>query len=148
MFLGLTRKFRFRAALAVAALYGLCILAPHAALALGTGVAHCLTDNPIAAHVHAAAAAPHAHAGGGAGHHHHHDDGAAPGHADSGMPHEHSGHDGKGNGNCCGLFCISAIALDADTALIAPPTASPALSPLDNARADRAPDRLIRPPIV
>ena len=147
MLIGLTKRFRFKAAGALIALYALCILAPHAALALGSGAAHCLTEGPVAGHVHAAQATPHAHAG--SSEPHHHDDGAALGHDDSGAPHKHSGQDGKGHaGNCCGLFCVSALALEADTAIHAPPAVSPALSGLYDSLAGRGPDRLIRPPIV
>jgi len=143
----LTRTFRFRAALALAALYALCILAPHAALALGNGAGHCLTEIPLAAHVHAAAAAPHTHAGGAHHHHHHHDVGAAHDHA-GGVPQDHSGQDRKSSENCCGLFCASAIVLETDIVLTAPPAVSPVLASRQEARAGRGPDRLIRPPIA
>ncbi len=148
MLIGLTKRFRFKAALALIALYALCILVPHAALALGSNAAaHCLKEGPVAAHVHAAEATPHSHAGGGE--HHHHDAGAALGHADSGVPHKHSGQDGKGHaGNCCGLFCVSALALEAATALHAPPVTPSTPPGLHEFLAGRGPDRLIRPPIA
>ena len=53
----LRRRFRVRAALGIAALYAFCVLAPHAALALGHAGAHCLTEEQsTAAHVHKAKA--------------------------------------------------------------------------------------------
>jgi hypothetical protein len=147
MLYGLTKRFRFKAALALIALYALCILAPHAALALGSSVAaHCLTEGPVAAHVHAAEATSHTHAAGSDDHHH--DDAAALGDDDRGAPQKHSGQDKGHAGNCCGLFCVSALALEPDTAIHAPPAASSVLSGLYDSLAGRGPDRLIRPPIV
>ena len=142
---GLTKRFRLRAALGLAALYAFCVLAPHAALALGNNAAHCLTDDHTAAHVHKAPAATtaHTHADGSL---HHHPARAA--HDDAGnLPHKNSDADGKSHsGNCCGLFCFSAITLDPGVTLPAPPAFATEAPGPDDALAGRGPDRLKRPP--
>jgi hypothetical protein len=148
MLSGLTKRFRLKAALVLAALYALCILAPHAAMAFGSGAAHCLTEDMSAAHVHPAKAEPvsHTHADGVV---HTHGDQASHKLADGSTPHKSSDADGKNHsGNCCGLFCVSAIALDADTTLAAPLAHSPHLPGLCEFLTGRGPDRLIRPPIA
>src|SRR3954462_78833 len=91
------RTSRWRAAVALAALYALCVLAPHAALAFTHAAAHCLTEPHGAAHVHAPVKpARHVHAD-DTEHDHH-----------GGAPDKPS--DGKSvSGNCCGLFCVSAL---------------------------------------
>jgi len=147
MLSGLTKRLRLRAALVLVALYALCILAPHAAMAFGNGAAHCLTEDMSAAHVHRAKAEPvsHTHADGVV---HTHGDQAPHKHADGSAPHKNSDADGKNHGGtCCGLFCVSAIALDADMALAAPLAHSLNLPGLHESLAGRGPDRLIRPPI-
>jgi hypothetical protein len=148
MLSGLTKRFRLKAALVLVALYALCIFAPHAAMAFGNGAAHCLTDDMSAAHVHPAKAerVSHTHVDGVA---HPHGDQQSHKHVDGSAPHENSDADGKNHsGTCCGLFCVSAIALDADTALAAPLAHSPNLPGLHESLAGRGPDRLIRPPIA
>jgi hypothetical protein len=144
----LRRRFRTRAALVVAALYAFCVLAPHAALALGHAAAHCLTeDHSAAAHVHKAKAqtASHIHADGTV---HHHGGIPADGDAMTTDPHQHSDADGKSqSGNCCGLFCISAIALETGVAMPAPPLVAADLSSLHDALSGRSPGRINRPPI-
>jgi hypothetical protein len=144
----LSKRFRLRAALGLAALYAFCVLAPHAALALGNAAAHCLTDDHIAAHIHTAKAeaVAHSHGDGTV-----HDHGTASAHDDSGatVPHQHSGADGKDHkANCCGLFCISAIALESRVALPLPLSVAAIHPGPDDALNGRGPDRLIRPPIT
>lgn len=140
--------FRKRAALAVAALYAFCVLAPHAALASGHAPAHCLTEeHSAAAHVHRANAEPvsHMHAD-GAEHHH----GAMPAHDDATTidPHQHSDADGRSQGgNCCGLFCISAMASEAGLAMPAPPLVADDLPGIHDALTGRSPGRINKPPI-
>src|SRR5262249_44905275 len=70
------KTFRVKAAIALAALYTLCILAPAAAFAFSTspGVAHCLIEGHDGVHDHGGKV--HVHADGSA--HHHDHDGAAP----------------------------------------------------------------------
>jgi hypothetical protein len=136
----LTRGSRVRAAIALAALYAVCVVAPALALAGSTRAAHCLTDDQDGlAHVHARAQAPssmHAH---GDGTLHEHADHAAPaGGAD----------DPPGlAGSCCGLFCISAVTGDAALPVAEPVHASRVLPLPDDRRAGRGPDRINRPPI-
>jgi hypothetical protein len=148
-------RHRFAAALALAVFYALCILAPHAAVALG-GDAHCFNDAPVAAHVHAAKAKaePHAHAGGM----HQHGDGTVHRHsgssladsslADNGLPQPSDTGDKNHGATCCGLFCITAIALDVAVMLPPPPPVTLAALGRDEAHAGRGPVRINRPPIA
>jgi hypothetical protein len=133
MFPNLTRRYRLRAAVLLAALYAFCVLLPPAALALTHAAAHCLTDSG-AAHVHGKTAVkPHAHADGTA--HAHHDQ----------APHEHSDASDKAQ-NCCGLFCISAMPhggiLDVATPLAVCSHIVTAVHALDGSE----PGRLRKPP--
>jgi hypothetical protein len=140
------RRHRFAAALALAVFYALCILAPHAAVALG-GDPHCLKDAPVAAHVHAAKAEaqPHAHAGAM----HQHGDGTAHRHSDSGVPKQSDTNDKNHSATCCGLFCITAIALDVATVLPPPPPpVTLAALGRNEAHAGQGPVRINRPPIA
>ena len=145
MFARLSKGLRSRAALAAAALYAFCVLMPSAAVALGSG-GHCLTDDHPAAHIHKAKAdvAAHTHADGMV----HHHGGKTVAHDDATDPHKHSKADDKGgNGNCCGLFCISAIAGDPGPMLLAPLSFAADLPALADALTGRDPGRLHRPPI-
>jgi hypothetical protein len=103
MFPRLTRSNRIRLGWLVALAYLVCVVAPAAALAFGTGPAPCFSDELIPeglVHVHADGAM-HDH---GAMHAHHADAGdAIPGHS----------HDGKAStGPCCAMLCLSAIPAD------------------------------------
>jgi hypothetical protein len=122
---------RRRAATALVVLYALCVLAPPAAFALGDGtkVAHCLTNES-----HGLGAS---HADGKA---HMHQDGTAHKHADEGDERQGA------SGQCCGLFCLSALAPSIDLSLA--PHVIPALAPSLNANdlLGHRPDRLDRPP--
>ena len=138
MLLVLKKAFRIKAAIAVTLLYAVCSLAPSAALALSAKAAHCLTESQGAAHVHRdAAGAAHVHADNTP---HLHDDtlGAQePTHSD----------DKARSSNCCGLFCVSALASEPAPALLAPP-ASALTGPALTFRLDgREPGRIHRPPI-
>src|SRR5207249_3002776 len=100
-----------KAAIALAALYVLCILAPSAAFALSSnpGLAHCLTEDHLAPVVHDHGGQIHVHAGGTAHQHHDHQ------HHDDGIPSKHDGGQGKAPvPTCCGLFSVVAIAGDPD----------------------------------
>jgi hypothetical protein len=148
MLSGLTRRLRLKAALGLVALYAFCVLAPHAAVALGNIAAHCLTEDRVAAHIHNAAAqtTQHAHDGGTV---HQHADGTMHRHAGEDTANESSDTDRKTHsGNCCGLFCISAIPFEAGVALPAPPAVSTDRPALCDALAGRGPDRINRPPIA
>lgn len=132
--------------LIVAVLYAVCILAPHAALAVSKSAAHCLTDRP-AAHMHqeeGAAAHMHAddvHAGGG------HADGAVHQHAANGPEQMAPGGESHA-GMCCGLFCLTALAPASVPDSAAPSFAGLIVVGLDDALSGRSPERITRPPIV
>jgi hypothetical protein len=139
------RQRRWRAAIALAALYAFCVLLPSAALAVTHIAAHCLTGSQGASHVHRGAEkTPDRHAGAG----HSHAGKAQHEHGNDGAPHRHdeTGDEALG-GNCCGLFCVSAITQNIGAgpiAVFAASTKSPALA---DALVGCGPDRLIRPPI-
>lgn len=130
------RQFRFKAALALAALYAFCILAPHAALAFthAANALPCLGESQGLAHVHKAATTTHVHA--------------------DGTTHEHKGgktqhSDGKAqDANCCGLFCVTALTNDPGVVLVVPELGTPSLVALARAPPSRGPERINRPPIV
>ncbi|AMN42041.1 hypothetical protein RHPLAN_36090 [Rhodoplanes sp. Z2-YC6860] len=94
------RAVRMRAVIALIAAYALCVLAPHVALALSDGAmaVHCLNipDDVVAVHDHAAMG---------------HDHGAMHSHQDHGSAPTHHDHSGKSlPGDCCGVFCMGALA--------------------------------------
>jgi hypothetical protein len=134
----LTKGYRIKTALALAGFYALCVLAPSVALAFvdGPTATHCLTDQH-------GIASPHDH-----GSVHVHADGTTHHHHDSGAAHEHSDGDGKSPAdNCCGLFCMNALAAAAVT-LTTPAHFIFAAPTLDDHLAGRGPDRINRPPIT
>ena len=140
----LTKTFRVKAAIVLAALYTLCILAPSAAFAFSTnpGVAHCLTEGHVGMHDHGAkhehGGKLHVHADGTA--HQHHDDGAVP---------QPSGNDGKAAiATCCGLFSVVAIPGEPVPSFGFESLASVVLPVLGEALSGRGPERINRPPIV
>jgi hypothetical protein len=122
---------RHRAATALVVLYALCVLAPAAAFAFGDAnkAAHCLTDDNHGlgtSHAHSKA--------------HGHDEGNA-------APHSHDGDEQQTtSGQCCGLFCLSALAPSTDLPLAQPEL--PVLVPSLNANGllGHGPPRLDRPP--
>jgi len=139
MFSWLTRRFRIRTAIALAAVYALCVLAPTAALAVmhGPAVVHCLTEQHGLATSHAHDDGMHVH---GDGTTHHHGNGAAPAHSDR---------DGKAHpADCCGLFCMAALAAEPAVTLANPQHFSLVGPALDDDVAGRGPDRINRPPIA
>jgi hypothetical protein len=144
-FASLSKRLRSRGALAAAALYAFCVLAPHAAVALGSE-GHCLTDDHQAAHVHKAKAdvTAHTHADGTV--HHHGGNFAAHDDTNATDPHQDSRPNDKG-GNCCGLFCISAMAAEPGPLLLASLSFTAHLPALADALRGRNPGRLNRPPI-
>jgi len=136
------KSARVTAGRLVALIYLFCVLAPGAALALGTGSTPCF-DNDFPA---MPAAATHEHAEGTL---HDHDGMHLHYHADAaGVPAGHD-HDGKSlPGPCCALLCISA--MPADVPVIAKPSSPISICAPDRyeiARG-RAPPVLYRPPIV
>jgi hypothetical protein len=156
MLLRLTKSFRVKAAIAVAALYAFCILFPATAFALADGrmAPPCLLDDLalVVAQNHAPAAdvpathdhegTSHDHAGGA---HHHHGDGPYAAAADQQSNPDH----GKSRpGECCGLFPLVALAGGLRFALPPARLASSVIPALTDALTGRAPDRIIRPPIA
>ena len=126
----LSRSFRLRAAGVLVVLYAVCVLAPAAALAFGDAAkaAHCLTDENHGLGSHANSKA------------HAHQDGTAHQHSDSGDEQQST------SGQCCGLFCLSALAPSTDFPLAQP--SLPALVPSLTADGilGHGPNRLYRPP--
>jgi hypothetical protein len=135
----LTKRLRVRTAVIAAVVYGLCVVAPPLALAFTDGAvaAHCLTEQHGIAGSHNHDGSIHVHADGTT--HRHHDSGAA---------HEHSDGDGKSPaGNCCGLFCMNALAAAA-VMLTTPAHFIFAAPTIDDHLVGRGPDRINRPPIA
>lgn len=99
----------------------------------------CLTDNHGLAGAHNHGGTTHVQ-----------DDGNTHRHADGGSPHKHSDKgDGKGHpGNCCGLFCMSALAADSVVTLGKRAEATALVPAADTSLASCGPDRINRPPIV
>lgn len=135
-----TKARRIKAALALALVYALCALAPSTALAfMDSGrAAHCLTEAHGAAATHVEKANTHTHADGTA--HSHHQQDAVQNGTDA---------DGKAAPEqCCGLFCITALAIEPEamqTRLIVFSTVYP---PLADVLGGLDPERIIRPPIA
>ena len=140
MLSGLRKRFRIKAAILIAVAYAVCVLAPATALAFADSPSafHCLSDLHGVTAEHDHAAPTHVHA-----------DGTAPQHTDHGTRHQHSDADGKGHiGNCCGLFCMTALAHEPGVILAAPMFATPTQPSPVTGLAGRGPDRIIRPPIA
>jgi hypothetical protein len=140
MFRRYDRRMRWRAAIGLAALYAFCVLLPSMALAVTQIAAHCLTGSNGASHVHRAAEkAPSGHSHAGDTQHDHGHEGA---------PHSHEKADDKAaSENCCGLFCVSAIATDRTFSPAVAFTAAKDSPALADALVGHEPDRITRPPI-
>ena len=153
-----TKSFRVKAAVAVAALYAVCMLLPAAAFALADGrmAPPCLLDDlAAAAPYHATAVnvpaahhhdgdAQHDHAGAIA-HHHHHGDGAR---ATAPEPQSDPNHAKSRPGECCGLFPMVALGVGVRPALAPSRLASSVIPVLTDVLVGHEPDRIIRPPIA
>ena len=140
----LNRRLRWRTALALVGLYAFCILMPSAALAFASAAAHCLTDTHGKAHVHQAAATKHIHADGST---HTHERNTSHAHADDGAPTiPGNADDQKHEGNCCGLFCVTAISHESPAAIAAPVAASRIILALADFLPGHDPGRINRPP--
>lgn len=141
MLSALDKALRIKAAVALALVYASCILAPSAAFAVAApdAAAHCLTEPLGAAHVHREHAAPKSHVHAEVTHTHH----------ETRAPQKSSDADGKAHGgNCCGLFCVTALAHEPVPALSAPPAVTLLGAGHDYRLAGRGPDRINRPPIA
>jgi hypothetical protein len=138
----LTKRCRFRAAIACSAIYAICVVAPSMALAFADSAvaAHCLTeDSRSLAHMHAQGDA-----GGVA---HAHDDGTMHKHtADAAPALDDEGDQTKQAGSCCGFFCFVAVTGDLEVAVGQPLHVS-VLPVLSDHLDGRGPNRINRPPI-
>jgi len=140
----LTKRWRLRAAIAIAALYALCVLAAPLALAFADRAlaAHCLTAD------HHGRASVHLHGGGhDHGSAHVYGDGAVHDHADDAGAVNADGNQTEPAGACCGLFCFAAVTNDLDSTGDAV-RVSPIPSIVDASFAGRGPERINRPPIT
>jgi hypothetical protein len=158
-----TKSLRVKAAVALAVVYGFCVLLPAFAFALADGrmAPPCLVEELAAVSVHdhstmhdhnAATAQMSSHHHDGGDHHdavaadahaaaHHHSAAGAPPPAD----HDH----GKSRpGECCGLFPLMAFA-DGLPGVLAPSRLTSTVIPvMIDAMVGRGPDRITRPPIA
>ncbi|ARP98062.1 hypothetical protein CAK95_02420 [Pseudorhodoplanes sinuspersici] len=126
----MTKAVRIRAALVLAILFGVCTISPSLALAFadGTATVHCLTDD-------------------------HH--GTAKAQAET-KPHNHSSlnqvdadqTDDAAPGNCCGVFCLTALSAPHLPAIGPQINASSPYPPLQDIVTGSHPGRINRPPIV
>jgi hypothetical protein len=154
-----TRSLRVKAAVALAAIYGFCVLLPAFAFALADGrmAPPCLAEELASIFVHeheaAAAQAPSHHHD--AGEHQHHAV-AADAHADmhrhaaaqGAAPPADADHGKSRPGECCGLFPLMAFA-DGLPSVLPPSRLTSIVIPLlTDAMVGRGPDRIIRPPIA
>lgn len=123
----------------IAVAYAFCVLTPAAlAFADSPTVFRCLSNTSVISNSAEHGGAAHTLA-----------DGAVHQQEQSGALDHHSNQDGKADaGNCCGLFCVSALAHDSGLAfgLSAPASSSEAM--LANGLTGRAPLPLHRPPIA
>jgi hypothetical protein len=135
----LAKKLRRRAAILIAVAYAFCVLAPSGALAFAANPAalHCMDDLQTAS-----APTP------GHGPAHEHADGVDHQHGQSNVPDHHSNKDGNPSGNCCGLFCVSALAHDPGLTFGLSAPGSSAVAVLAHGLTGRAPSPLHRPPIA
>jgi hypothetical protein len=144
-----TKLLRIKAALALAAVYGFCVLAPSLAFAFfdNPAVPFCLTESYLNPTLHSGAMQVH-------------DDGVAHHHADHtashehSTPHEHSAPhqhpDSSANGNptdCCGLFPMVGLLGEVRVALGPSNPVSMPLVALTDALQGRGPERINKPPI-
>jgi hypothetical protein len=148
----LTKRLRIRAALALIALYGLCVLGSPLAVALAgtmaelpcfTGEHHGTAAEPASAMAHLPSG-DHAHHSGGHAHHegmvHQPVDHSAP------PPHGDSGQHKQRIGACCGVLCFTAMATEFAAPLREIPQRSVVVEVLQANLSGRAPERIDRPP--
>lgn len=136
----LTKNLRRRAAILIAVAYAFCVVIPAAALAFGDSptVFHCLQNTSSTANATEHGATAHSHS-----------DGAVHQHAPSSVPVGHSGQNGNADtGNCCGLFCVSALTHSVSLTFGLFAAASPSMPTVANGLTGRAPTPLHRPPIA
>jgi hypothetical protein len=150
MLSALTRDFRVKAAITLAALYALCILGPSAAFAFShnPSAAHCLTEDGLTSAAHDHGGTVHVHTDGTT--HRHHGDGSTRQHHDDGSStHKHSSGGAKdGVATCCSLFSVVAVAFEPALILGLSGPASLLVPTLREALSGRGPERINRPPIA
>lgn len=144
----LTKNLRRRAAIVIAVAYAFCVLAPTAALAVVVSptVFHCIGALDAKSDAKQVSETRQ-HADGSA----HHPEQSAPDDSKiqlGGVPDHHSGQDKSDTGNCCGVFCVSAIAHDPGMTFGQSEPASAAPSGVVTGLIGRAPGPLHRPPIT
>ena len=124
MLTALTTGLRFRFAITLAAFAALCFVAPPAVLALGHGAhtANCLAHADTVDHGNVAV----------------HDTKHAS---------DHSCPDADHHMGCCGLFCLSALAVDNGEAVMPALRAARPFPPREPSLFSRVPEGLDRPPI-
>jgi hypothetical protein len=135
----LTRAMRGCAARLLAAVYLLCVLAPAASFAFGDGsrAAHCLTDDDHGlSHIHMTAQKMHVHSNGTS---HVHSDGTTQSKHDHGKA--------SADGQCCGLFCFSALPASGLEMALPVLHRGPDLLTKIQGFVDHPPPRLFRPPL-
>lgn len=123
MLTAITKGFRFRMAIAFSAFAALCFVAPPAVLAFGHGsnTVKCLSHADAVNHGMSKAIGAK-----------HHGDDTSP-------PNDHQM-------TCCGLFCLSALALYASEAVDHIDADLPLYQALERGLLSRVPERLDRPP--
>ncbi|MGH6865676.1 MAG: hypothetical protein ACREDO_05810 [Methyloceanibacter sp.] len=136
MLTALTTGLRFRCAILLAGFASLCFVAPPAVLAMGHGkdTVHCLANADTVNHGMNNA--------GGGSHHGHQPavpEGKSASHTDHSAPDAHQM-------NCCGLFCLSAVEVEAREIIDLGCGQAYFPSRADNLLG-RSPERLDRPPI-
>ena len=132
----LSKRFRFKAAFALAVAYAFCALVPSAAHAFAdSATSHRLADHHGIVTVHEHGGKPHVHGG---VNQHEAVDTASQAPEQQGKSHY---------GSCCGVFCVAAIAVEPDVLVTTVFTGSVGLFPPDVDRGGRGPDRIHRPPI-
>ena len=159
-----TKALRVKAAVALAVIYGFCVLLPAFAFALADGrmAPPCLMEEIAAVSMHdtampdrgaAAAQAPSRHHDAGGGHHHavvaeEHASAHQHAMASTATPPADHDHSKSRPGECCGLFPLMAFA-DGLPSILAPARLTSTVIPvMTDAMAGRGPDRIIRPPIT
>jgi hypothetical protein len=133
----LTPTFRRRLAIFFVTLYALCVVAPHAAIALthASNIAHCLTESAGSPHDHDASKA------------HAHGDSAAHEHGTAAAADENSSAD-KAAISCCGLFFMNGLAAESGLMAFHDLPAGSLMSRAPKSLADHPPGSIHRPPIV
>jgi hypothetical protein len=130
---------RKKLATVLVALYALCVVAPHAAMAFSHGsmATHCLTETSAAPHDHKAVTVQ-AHV---------HDDGAVHAHGKA-QPKQTKDANDQNQAACCGLFFMTALATDGNFMPLHDAPAGKVSAVPQDSLADHPPGRLHRPPII